>query len=141
MAQIIGTGIQRSGKNSAAIVTATVLAMAKWTLTFKGVDLDTMNFTSAGYQEGILGPIGLEWSLGGLWDAGTNPNADPPGLYPRDNLQDVQLVVNVADATAYEMTYARVRSAVTGTTVTTAVAFDASGMSQGPFTIPVGEVT
>src|ERR1700722_609509 len=141
MAQIIGTATHRSGKNSAVIVTATTLAMAKWTITNKGVDLDTTNFTSAGYQEGILGPIGLEWSLGGLWDAGTNPNADPPGLYPRDNLSALQLVVNVADATAYVMTFARVRSAVTGTTVTTAVAFDASGMNQGPFTIPVTEVT
>ena len=42
MAQIIGTGIQRSGKNSAAIVSRRLsLRWAKWSidLPFKGVDL------------------------------------------------------------------------------------------------------
>ncbi len=140
MAQIIGTGKQRSGKNSAAIISSTTLAYSKWNVEGHTVDLNTMNFISAGLEEGISGPAGLRWSLGGAWDAGTNPDDNPPGIVPRDDLPNVRLIVNVADTSQYFMTYARVRSTTVGTDVNGLVTFDASGFSQGAFLIPTGSV-
>ncbi len=140
MAEVIGTGIQRSGKNSAISAQSTLLALTKFNVVEEGQDLDTGNFESAGLGEGILGFTFLRWTLGGAWDAGTNPDDDPPGLYPRDDLPNLILTLNVADTTAYEMPFARVRSSTVGTDAKGLVTFDAAGMSQGDYAIPSGSV-
>lgn len=141
MAEIIGTGIQRSGKESRIECESTILALAKFNVVEEGQDLDTVNFESDGLGEGILGITFLRWTLGGAWDAGTNPLDDPPGLYPRDDLPNLILTLNVTDATTYEMPFARVRSSTVGTDVKGLVTFDAAGMSQGDYSIPEGDAT
>jgi hypothetical protein len=133
MAEIIGTGYQRSGKNSRVEVNSSVLTQSKWEANLKGDDLDTANFQSEGLNEGIVGFIGAEWSCGGNWDANQNSFEDPPGFYPRDNLQNLLFYTNVADAVYWAFPYARVRSATNGAEAKGLVTFQASGMNQGNF--------
>jgi hypothetical protein len=140
MAEIIGTGIQRSGKTSELSVQGVLLTQSKWSCIYSGVDLPTLNFQSAGLDEGILGPEGLRWEFSGDWDAGTNSYDDPPGVYPRDNLPNLLMILNPVDAQVFDMPYARVRSSTVATDVNGLVTFQASGMSQGPFTVPTGSV-
>lgn len=140
MAEILSTGKQRAGKGSRVSVGSENLAFAKWSTNYKGDDLDTVNFESEGYDEGILSVIGVEISFGGSWDAGNNPYDDPPGLFPRDDLTGLAFFENVTDNVGWEFPYARLRSANNGVEVKGLVSFDASGMSQGAFTPPTGSV-
>ena len=75
----------RAGKTSRASVGATNLNLAEWSASYSAADLDTTNFEDGGYTTGLIGPYNLDWSLKGSWDAGQNPQDDPPGLYPRDD--------------------------------------------------------
>lgn len=140
MSSLLGTGSQRSGKNSRiSIGTAnTILKFARWTTNWRGDDLDTVNFSSAGKGEGLLGIDQVEISMGGDWDAARNSFDDPPGIYPRDDLKTVKLFENVIDNVGWSFPYMRVRSANNGTEVRGKVTFEASGMSQGTFTVPTG---
>lgn len=140
MAEILGTGIQRSGKASALKVDAVTMAMSKWNATEEGDDLDTGNFDSLGLGEGILGFRRLRYTAGGAWDAGINSEDTPPGIFVRDDLPNLIMTLNVTDATAYDMPFARVRSVTVGTDVHGLVTFDWSGMSQGTYGVPTGSV-
>lgn len=138
---LLGTGYQRSGKNSRVVVGGTTLNQSRFDVTLNGDDLDTTNFESGGYGEGILGIQECDASFGGDWDAGDNPidaNGDPPGLYPRDDLADLQLYQNVTDATYWDFGYFRIRSARNGSEVRGKVSFECSGKSQGIFVLPTG---
>lgn len=146
MAAIIGTGIQIAGKNSRISADGTILSLAKFNVVDEVDNLDTTNFTSTDeegncFEEGISGVERLRWTLGGLWDAGTNPEDDPPGIYPRDDLPNLILYLNVAAAQSYDMPFTRVRSSTVGTDVKGSVTFDAAGLNQGPFTVPTGSVS
>lgn len=136
MAEIIGTGYQRAAKNSRVSIGGTNLAQAKWNCDGRGDDIDTVNFESEGYGEGILGVIELAWSFGGLWDAGTDYFVDPPGVYPRDDLANLKLWTNVTDGDYVYMPYARVRSSTVSAEVRQGVSFDSAGSSQGVWTDP-----
>jgi hypothetical protein len=140
MAAVIGTGVQIAGKYSRISAEGTALAMAKGNVVFVTQDLDTTNFNSVfngvSYLEGISAPVGLTWTLGGGWDAGTIAYDDPPGLYPRDDLPNLLFYLNVALAQGYTMPFARVRSSTTNMDVKGLVTFDSAGMSQGPFVVP-----
>jgi hypothetical protein len=139
---LLGTGHQVSGKNSAVEVNNVFLNFAKFDVTYKGDDQDTTNFQSQGYGEAILGLQQCDISFGGLWDASpNNPFGNPPGLYPRDDLSAVLLYPSYIPALQgvyWDFPYMRVRSAHNSAEVKSAVAFDVSGMSQGPFQLPVG---
>jgi len=133
------SGSFRAGRNSRAQVNAQNMTTAQWSATFRGENLDTTNFESNGYEEGIIGIWGLDWSLSGSWNAAQNPNADPPGLFPTEEGSDMFLYVNVSDDTAYEMSTFRCTQGQASTTATGKVEFTASGMSQGSFTVPTGQ--
>lgn len=140
MAEILGTGKQRAGKNSRVNVGSDVLTFAKWSVDAK-VDMgDTTNFESGGYDEGITEIYSADISFGGNWDAGDNPYDDPPGLYPRDDLADVVFHENVTDDVGWDFDYVRIRSARNGAEVRGLVTFECSGSNQGAFTYPVGSV-
>ncbi len=136
MAQILGTGWQRSGKAARINVGTSILTYAKWEASWVTDDLDTTNFTSEGIEEGISGIESSDWSFSGAWDAGTPPYDDPPGVYPRDDLQDLQLVTNLTDGTYFSYPYARVRSTKVGADVKGLVTWEASGKNQGDFDVP-----
>ncbi len=140
MAEIIGTGIQRSGKASALSADSVTMAMSKWNITEEGDDLDTVNFESQGLGEGILGIQRLRYTAGGAWDAGVNAIDEPPGIFVRDDLPNLLMVINVTDTTGYSMPFARVRSVTVGTDVKGLVTFDWAGMSQGIYGAPTGSV-
>jgi hypothetical protein len=140
MAQELGTGTQRAGKNSRVQVNAVNLNQASWNVDYQGGDGDTTNFESGGYEEGIACVLSASWSVDGNWDAGDNPFDDPPGLYVRDDLQDLYFYENVSDAVLWDFPYARVRSAKNGANVTGVVTFGSSGKNQGEFDLPTGSV-
>ncbi len=115
--------------------------MANWKATYKGDDLDTTNFESVGLEQGTIGVIVIEWSLGGDWDANINAFDSPPGLYPRDDLGSVKFFSNVADNVGYSIPANRVLSAEHGAEVKGKVTFSSSGKSQGSGTlVPTGSV-
>lgn len=145
--QLLGTGTQRASKASQVIVTGTPLSFASWDISLAGVDIDTTNFTSyilaedTTFTEGILGTLEATGSFGGDWDAGTNPLDDPPGLYPRDDLTGVDLVVNQGDASEWIFDYMRIRTVNMAAALADAVTFTVGQWkSQGEFTFPIGSV-
>ncbi len=140
MAQILGTGYQRSGKLSRVTADGSALVHSKWNANWQGDDLDTVNFESVGVDEGILGIEWVDLSFGGDWDAHDNPLDDPPGLFPRDDLPDLNFYVNTTDAVYWNFPYARLRSANNSTEVKGKVAFECSGKNQGDWNPPTGSV-
>jgi hypothetical protein len=144
--ELIGTGKQRAGKTSQIVVGTTPLTFASWEVTLTTDDLDTDNFESynatAGqsYGEGIMGFLSCDLKFGGDWDAGTDPLGSPPGLYPRDDLANLNFYTSRIDGIYWSFPYARLRSATNGAQVKGKVTFSCSGKNQGPFTFPTGSV-
>lgn len=133
------SGAFRAGKSSRAQVNTQNMTTANWDATYRGENLDTTNFESNGYEEGIIGVIGLDWSLSGRWNASQNPNFDPPGLFPTEVGINMLLFINTSDNTSYSMPKYRCTSGKASTSATGAVDFTASGMSQGQFTAPTAQ--
>lgn len=154
---LLATGTQRAAKTSRVAVSQQSLAFSSWLANASVVDLPTHNFTSfdlsayssdgltAGqtYDEGISGILSSSFDFGGDWDAAANPLDvnSPPGLYPRDDMTDTYLYINVADDSFWYYPYSRIRTAQNGGQVGGLVTFTTSGnKNQGPFTMPVGSV-
>lgn len=156
--QLLGTGSQRAAKASRVLVGSSALAFASWSANMSGPDLSTLNFQSfntaygtpmpGGYggesfSEGLYGALDCQLSCGGDWDASQNPLDLPtPGLYIRDDLEDLAFETNRIDVaggvTPWAFPYARIRSAQNGAQVTGLVTFTVSGNNQGPFLGPIG---
>lgn len=132
-------GLFRAGKNSRVQIEAENLNKAKWDVNLHGDDIDTTNFESGGVDQGLIGIVGAEWNVGGLWDASLNNLVDPPGLYPRDNLGTVNLYANLIDDIFWSFPENRVLSSKNGAEVRQAVTFESSGKTNGgPFALPGG---
>ena len=150
MAQVLSTGYQRAMKSSQVVIGGTALAFASWRANVTGDDLPTRNFesydaaTAQSYDEGIIGFLGCGGDYGGDWDAHLNPidltAAAPPGLYPRDDLADIQFVVSQVDLNEWNFPYQRIISCSNGGDVEGKVTFTASYKSQGVFDFPTGSV-
>lgn len=142
--QLLGTGSQRAGKASQVLANGTALAFASWQANVKGTDLVTTNFesydlaTDTTYGEGILGDLNCDLSFGGDWDAAENPLDDPPGLFPRDNLPNLEFVVNQTDANFWSFHYARLRNCSSNAKWDGKVEFTCDGHNQGVFAFPLG---
>lgn len=130
----------RSGKTGRTTVNAQTIKNNEWDVTYRGADLDTTNFESNGYEEGLTGLIGADWTIKGDWDAGVNPYDNPPGLYPRDDGVNMVLYPKVADNKPFTFPLWRCDSTRVGVRTDGKVTFDASGKSQGSFSIPTGSV-
>lgn len=146
MAQIIGTGKQRSAKTSRVLVGAQALTFASWKAAMTGEDLSTVNFESYNtvaaetFDEGIYGPLKCDINFGGDWDAGTDPYGTPPGLYIRDDLANLYFYTSRIDVVFWTFTYARLRSTENSGDVGAKVIFNCAGMNQGRFIYPTGSV-
>ena len=141
MAELIpGTGKQRAGKSQRLIVHGIPLVVNTMKATHKADDLGTENFESGGFAEGIVGFESLECSFGGDWDAGQDMREDPPGIYPRNDLPDLQLILNTRDNSGWLLPWARVLSASNGGGAKDKVPFEASLMSNGIFYPLTGSV-
>ena len=126
MAQILATGWQRAAKSSRVSVGGTALAFSSWSAGVKGTDLVTNNFLSydaangEAYDEGILGFLSCGGQYGGDWDASVNPidftANTPPGLYPRDNLAEVEFYTSIVDNVSWAFPYQRIRGCTVGVT-------------------------
>jgi hypothetical protein len=154
---LLATGHQRAGKSSRINVNGASLAFANWSATAQAADLPTVNFTSfvstayssdgitggQSYDEGIQGILSANGNFGGDWDAGENPldvNA-PPGLYPRDNLQNVLFYTAVFDNVDWDFPYMRLRTAKNSAAADGKVEFSVDDWkNQGSFIFPTGSV-
>lgn len=130
----------RAGKNSRAQVSSNDLTRNSYSVTYRGGDIDTTNFESEGYEEGIIGPIGADWNLDGHWNAGVNPFDDPPGLYPRNDGDEMYIWSNRTDDKYFNFPVFRCLSSTMRSTASGGVEISASGKNQGAFTIPSGSV-
>ncbi len=150
MAQILGTGMQRAGTGSAVAVEDLELFQTKWTANCRAAELDTTNFRSfssaqnISWSEGIYGIWSSDWSFSGDWAADQNMLSPdfPPGVFPRDDLQTLALIINVIDnpPQLWGYPYARVRSAESSSQVDGKISISASGMNQGEFEPPAGNI-
>lgn len=123
-------GHMRIGKNSDVVVEGDSLNFATWRTTDHADDINTTHFNSISDQ-GTVGVEGVDWNMGGQWDAATNAYDDPPGLYPRDNLGLVKFYENVNDNVFWSLASNRVLSAENGAEVRDKVTFNATGKSNG----------
>jgi len=145
---LLGTGFQSAGKASRVVVGRSPLTCASFEAAWKVDDYPTTNFESfdvalgQSFGEGIDGPLDADIKFGGDWDMGTNPlDVDaPPGLYPRDDLENLQFVISQLFAPLWDFPIARIRSATNGGDVKGKVTFQCGGMNQGLFFFPSGSV-
>lgn len=143
--ETIGTGYQRSGKNSRVEVELVALVRNKFDVEWSTKDLDTVSFESLGddgnsYDEGIESIREAKFAVDGDWDAHQNAFDDPPGVYVRDDLSGLVLYLNTTDESLWSFPYSRIRSAKNTTAVRDKVGYSFSGMNQGQFTVPTGSV-
>lgn len=141
------TGKFRAGKTSRISVAATNLRQNEYNVTDKAENLDTTNFEDNGYGEGLVGIREADFSIKGLWDANASnyqQYTDPPGLFPRDNggSSAPSGAINIYTSTIessqnyYGFPLWRCTSAKVSSTAKGLVTFDASLISQGPYSDP-----
>lgn len=129
-------GSMRAAKGSRVSVGGTPLTKSEWDVTYRGDDLDTTNFESGGVEQGLIGVLGADWNAGGDWDAARPAFGVIPGMYPREDLANLQLYTNVSDGHAWAFPLARVISARNGAQVRQKVTLSGSGKGQGNFSLP-----
>lgn len=142
---IAGTGTQRAAKTSRVQVGAQFLTFASWEANVTKAEALTTNFESYNtanadtYEEGIAGVLSCAFRFGGAWDAAAKPFGAAPGLYPRDDLQTVNLLLSRLDGTTYwNFPYARVRGCTNSGSVEGLVLFNVTdAKNQGVFSLPV----
>lgn len=128
----------RSGKTGRTKVGSQTLTHKQWSTRYHGVRLGVENFESNGWNEGLIGFRGLDWTLGANWDATKNPLDDPPGLYPRDNGTSMQLYTSTSDDKSWSIPFWLCEESTISVDATGLVTFDAKGQSQGEVTPPTG---
>lgn len=141
----LASGSQRAGKTSRILIGSfgggSVLTYSSWDLNYVTEQLPTTNFESwnVGFGdslgERIHGPVEADVRFGGDWDAAFNPFGTPPGLFVRDDLAQVNLVINRFDATFWNLPWMSVLQAHNSTDVKGKVLFDVTGKTNGVFTV------
>lgn len=131
-------GTFRAGKNSRAQANAQNMYAKQFSVTYRGEGLDVTHFEASGYEVGIIGILGLDWSLSADWDAGANALDDPPGLYPRSDGTNLKIYTNVSDNKSFVMASFRCFQSQIQTNARGTVSYSSSGASQGSFTVPAG---
>ncbi len=134
------------GKNSRVTVGSgpTILKATDWDYTHEADDGDLTNSESTGCEEGNTGIQRVSWNIKGKWDLKLNPEVDPPGFYPRNDLASVKFIPSnpdVATVTPMILALARVLSVRATMNVRQNIEYAASGKSQGPFTLPSGSLS
>lgn len=128
-------GTFHSGKNSRASVSGAHLTLRTYSVDHQGDDLDTSNFECNGFRQGVIGLEVLHWGLDGDWDSEQNRFDDPPGLYPRDD-GDNMSIETVSGGDSFDMPVFRCDSSTVGSNVEQKVTFSSKGLSQGEFSTP-----
>jgi hypothetical protein len=128
----------RPGKYSRVMVGANAIWAKDAPVTFEGGDLDTVTFENDGFDTGTIGIYAAGSTVRGIWNADDNVFDEPPGIYPRDDLADVNIFLNVTDSTFWDFPFMRVISSNSGTAVRDLVSFDFHVKNQGIFTPPTG---
>ncbi len=127
----------------------TICKMMKYSAKENAADLDTTNFENTitspilgtvCYTQGLVGPIGADFSVSGNWDAAQNPLDDPPGFYVRDDGPELVLFTNRTDNIFYDFLLTRFLSTTLDVDVNGLVTFSVDGKSQAAYNRPVGSV-
>lgn len=131
----------RAAKGSRITIVGTPMRKSVWDLTLRGDDLDDTTFESSGIEQGTIGIVAIDWSMGTNWDASANNLDSPPGLYPRDDLGDVKFYMNLSDNVFWDLPQNRVLSSKCGAEVKGLVSFSTDGKLNGPGqSFPTGSV-
>jgi hypothetical protein len=135
----------RAGKSSRTTVGGAIMSSTEYSAKDSAADLDTSNFESNGFHTHLIGLRGCSWTLTANWDAGQNAfSQDPPGLFPRDDggvtNGAITLYTNLADNKFYQFPLWCCFDSDIKSTVTGLVTFNSSGASNGPYSIPSGNV-
>ena len=113
----------------------TTLFVKDATIDPKADDEDTSNFESQGYDSGTTGLWGCGIDCSGDWDSGLARYGNPPGIYPRDDLQQ-KYFINVTDNFFFLFPYSRVLTTTVAIPTRTLISFKFSGKSNGPMSLP-----
>ncbi len=129
-------GTFKAGKNSRAQISGIDMNLNSYGVTHKGEYLPTNNFECNGFNQGLIGFEGLDWSLDGDWDGTQDSATDPPGLYVREDGLLMSIYLNKVTADHYGMPVWLCYQGDHKSTATGKVEFGARGHSQADFTVP-----
>lgn len=133
---VVGTGSQRGGRLSRVLLGVTPLYQSSWSANWVSGNSDITNFENQGLEVGLIAVQSVQFNFGGDWDATGNYFANPPGIFPRDDLANLFLIINRNEAPRWTFACARIRSATVSSEVHSAVSFQAAGASQGTWLAP-----
>jgi hypothetical protein len=133
-------GHQRSGKGSRSSINGVNLRGTNFDVTRRADDIDTTNYECNGEEQGTVGVVGTDVNYEAYWDSQENPidSGQAPGIYPRDNLPNVILYLNLTDAIAWNAALCRVLSSNTSAPVRGIVGFKSTMKSNGGCLLPTG---
>jgi hypothetical protein len=112
--------------------------MGSWSCKRRGEKLDTDNFECGGEEQGLVGFVGTDWDGRGGWDAQNNAFDSPPGIYPRDDAEDIYFYTSVDDTCFWFIQQAIVLSSGCTAEAKGLVNYEASGVSNGGVELPTG---
>lgn len=130
----------RAGFLGRVKATGVNLKLNKWSVTPRSEDIDTTNFESGGYEEGIGGVVGADVTFEGLWDAGQNPYDNPPLLVPGTIITNVYLYINKNETQFFLFPSLRIIQAPVNVDVPGKSTYSITAKSDGSFTFPSGSV-
>lgn len=134
-----GSGNTQTGSNH-------ILTMRKWTLTDKGNVVPISGFENGGYTSGLIGLHDCDFTFEGVWDVAVNWQDDPPGLYPRHDLQNLYLILDSVDNSSvtanYQFPWAIIsQGAFTVDANNQALVYSVTGTNNGSYTVTTGSIT
>lgn len=129
------TGTPLAGTRGAVKVGGQEILLSRWNARFSAREVPTTNFGGQGFTEQIVGPHTCEFECSGFWDAGANPNADPPNLRAGATIFGLNLELD-RNNTAVLLPQATVLNVTISNDVEGRVEFTFSGKSDGSFYYP-----
>ena len=130
----------RSGKSGRVSIGGTSIKLSEWKVTTRTELLDTSNFDSGGYEEGVFGFRGADISFTGDWNAGVNMFDTPPNIEDGQFVETVLLYTNTTDNQYYSFPEIAIISADVTTTAKGKVSVSVTAKANGTFTVPTGSV-
>ncbi len=97
-----------SGKGGDIKIGSTLLKSSEWSASIKGNFISTTNKGSAGWQDGILGPLSCEGSAKAYWDSTLGGSNIPPyaTVFPAEGIVfELQLATQTSATGASKMVF------------------------------------
>lgn len=134
-------GLQRTTKGSRIAVGTENLNFGQFSCEWNADDVDITGFENEGAESGLVAINWCKYDFSGLWDAAVPPYNDPPGLFPRHDLQNLTFYENTGDDVFWQFPYGRLFSSKNDSaTSQKLVNFATNGKSNGGWLSPVTPV-